>query len=100
MSAQIIDGKAIAERVRGEVKARVDAFEKRAGRKPGLEVVIVGDDPASHVYVNSKEKTSGQVGMRGLVHRLPADVSQTELMAKVASLNADPAVDGILVQLP
>jgi methylenetetrahydrofolate dehydrogenase (NADP+)/methenyltetrahydrofolate cyclohydrolase len=100
MPAQILDGKLIAERVRSEVKARAEAFEKRAGRKPGLEVILVGDDPASHVYVNSKEKTSGQVGMRGLVHRLPADTSQADLLAKVAQLNADPAVDGILVQLP
>ncbi len=100
MAAQILDGKLIAERVREEVKVRVAAFEKKSGRKPGLEVVLVGDDPASHVYVNSKEKASAQVGMRGLVHRMPASTTQSELMAKVQSLNADPAVDGILVQLP
>jgi methylenetetrahydrofolate dehydrogenase (NADP+)/methenyltetrahydrofolate cyclohydrolase len=100
MVARILDGKLIAERVRDEVRARAAAFERKAGRKPGLEVVIVGDDPASHVYVNSKEKTSGQVGMRGLVHRLPASTSQSDLLAKIASLNADPSVDGILVQLP
>lgn len=100
MAAQIIDGKLIAERVRNEVKVRAEAFEQRAGRKPGLEVVIVGDDPASHVYVNSKEKTSSQVGLRGLVHRLPESVSQATLLAKVAELNADKNVDGILVQLP
>jgi methylenetetrahydrofolate dehydrogenase (NADP+)/methenyltetrahydrofolate cyclohydrolase len=100
MSAQILDGKLIAERVRSEVKVRAEAFEKKHGRKPGLEVVIVGDDPASHVYVNSKEKTSAGVGMRGLVHRLPGDTTQADLMAKVAELNADRTVDGILVQLP
>jgi methylenetetrahydrofolate dehydrogenase (NADP+)/methenyltetrahydrofolate cyclohydrolase len=100
MSAQIIDGKLCAERVRAEVKTRAEAFAKRHGRKPGLEVVLVGDDPASHVYVNSKEKMSGQVGLRGLVHRLPADVSQRVLLDQVAALNADPHVDGILVQLP
>ena len=100
MAAQILDGKLIAERVREEVKVRAAAFEQKSGRKPGLEVVIVGDDPASHVYVNSKEKASAQVGMRGLVHRMPASTSQSELMAKVGALNADPAVDGILVQLP
>ncbi len=100
MTAQILDGKQIAEKVRAEVKVRADAFEQKHGRKPGLEVVIVGDDPASHVYVNSKEKTSGQVGMRGLVHRLPADTAQATLLDKVRSLNADPNVDGILVQLP
>jgi len=100
MSAQILDGKVIAERVRGEVKARAEAFEARTGRKAGLEVVLVGDDPASHVYVASKERSSAQVGMRGAVHRLPADASQQQLMDVVASLNARADVDGILVQLP
>lgn len=100
MAAQILDGKVIAERVRGEVKARAEAFEARAGRKAGLEVVLVGDDPASHVYVGSKERSSGQVGMRGAVHRLPASTTQRELLDKVRTLNADPTVDGILVQLP
>jgi methylenetetrahydrofolate dehydrogenase (NADP+)/methenyltetrahydrofolate cyclohydrolase len=100
MTAQILDGKLIAERVRSEVKTQAEAFEQKHGRKPGLEVVIVGDDAASHVYVNSKEKTSASVGMRGLVHRLPATTSQRELLDKVAELNRNPAVDGILVQLP
>lgn len=100
MTAQIIDGKECAGRVREEVAAKVEAFERRQGRKPGLDVVLVGDDPASHVYVNSKEKMTGQVGMRGLVHRMPATTTQRELLDKVATLNADPAVDGILVQLP
>ena len=100
MTAQLIDGKASAERLRAEVKQGAEAFEKKHGRKPGLEVVIVGDDPASHVYVNSKEKQSGLVGMRGLVHRLPASTSQRELLDKVAALNAADDVDGILVQLP
>ena len=100
MSARIIDGKQCAERVRAEVKAGAEAFAQRHGRKPGLEVVLVGDNPASHVYVNSKEKMSGQVGLRGAVHRMPASTSQRELLDKVAALNADAAVDGILVQLP
>jgi methylenetetrahydrofolate dehydrogenase (NADP+)/methenyltetrahydrofolate cyclohydrolase len=100
MAAQIIDGKLIAERVRGEVAARVRAYEQKTGKKPGLEVVLVGDDPASHVYVNSKEKMSGQVGMRGMVHRLPADTTQAALLAKVRELNEDPDVHGILVQFP
>jgi methylenetetrahydrofolate dehydrogenase (NADP+)/methenyltetrahydrofolate cyclohydrolase len=100
MAAQIIDGKLIAERVRGEVAARVRAYEQKTGKKPGLEVVLVGDDPASHVYVNSKEKMSGQVGMRGMVHRLPADTTQAALLAKVRELNEDPNVHGILVQFP
>ena len=100
MAAQILDGKVIAERVRAEVKERAEAFEKKTGRKAGLEVVLVGDDPASHVYVASKERSSAQVGMRGAVHRLPADASQQQLMDVVASLNARADVDGILVQLP
>jgi len=100
MAAQILDGKIIAERVRSEVKARAETFEQRAGRKAGLEVVLVGDDPASQVYVGSKERSSAQVGMRGAVHRLAATTSQTELLDVVARLNADPTVDGILVQLP
>jgi methylenetetrahydrofolate dehydrogenase (NADP+)/methenyltetrahydrofolate cyclohydrolase len=100
MSARIIDGKQCAERVRAETKMRAEAFAQRHGRKPGLDVVLVGDDPASHIYVNSKEKMSGQVGLRGLVHRMPASTSQRALIDKVAALNADPNVDGILVQLP
>lgn len=100
MGAQILDGKAVAEKVRGEVAARVSAFEKRYGRKPGLEVVLVGDDPASHVYVRNKETASGKVGMRGAVHRMPADLSQDQIEAFVAELNRRDNVDGILVQLP
>ena len=100
MSAQILDGKLVAERVRGDVKTRAEAFEKKHGRKAGLEVVLVGGDEASHTYVNSKERVSHSLGMRGLVHRMPAETTQAELLAKVTSLNADPRVDGILVQLP
>jgi len=100
MAAQILDGKAIAAKVRDEVSVRAAAFEKRTGRKPGLEVVLVGDDPASQVYVNNKERASEKAGMRGSVHRLPGDTSQQALLDKVAALNADTAVDGILVQLP
>jgi methylenetetrahydrofolate dehydrogenase (NADP+)/methenyltetrahydrofolate cyclohydrolase len=100
MAAQILDGKIIGERVRSEVGERAAAFEQRFGRKAGLEVVLVGDDPASQVYVGSKERSCGQVGMRGAVHRMPANTSQRELLDKVRSLNADPSVDGILVQLP
>ncbi|HEX5657922.1 MAG TPA: bifunctional methylenetetrahydrofolate dehydrogenase/methenyltetrahydrofolate cyclohydrolase FolD [Polyangiales bacterium] len=100
MTAQILDGKRIAEAVRSEVQVRAAAFEQRAGRKAGLEVVLVGDDPASHTYVASKERQSAESGLRGAVHRLPADVSQAALLAKVGELNADATVDGILVQLP
>jgi methylenetetrahydrofolate dehydrogenase (NADP+)/methenyltetrahydrofolate cyclohydrolase len=95
-----LDGKAISEKVRGEVAARVSAFEKRYGRRPGLEVVLVGDDPASQVYVRNKETASAKVGMRGAVHRMPADLTQDQLEAFVAELNRRDDVDGILVQLP
>ena len=100
MSAQILDGKVISARVKEEVKAGALAFEKAHGRKPGLDVVLVGEDPASQVYVASKERTSVEIGMRGQVHRLPADVPQAELIAKVEALNVQADVDGILVQLP
>jgi len=100
MAAQILDGKIISERVRNEVRARALSFEQRAGRKAGLEVVLVGDDPASHTYVASKERQSALVGLHGAVHRLPATVSQRALLDKVHELNQNPAVDGVLVQLP
>ena len=95
--ATLLDGKKIAESVRLAVKHRVAAFTASAGRPPGLDVVLVGDDPASHVYVGAKEKASAEVGVRGRVHRLPADTSEGALLA---SLSCDDAVDGILVQLP
>lgn len=100
MTARIIDGKAIAQRVQAEVKARAEEFARRLGRQPGLEVVLVGDDPASHVYVRNKEKTAGLCSIRGKVHRLPADSSQQSVIDLVVRLNRDPSVDGILVQLP
>lgn len=98
--AEILDGKRVAEALRAELKDKVAAFERARGRAPGLDVVIVGDDPASHVYVRAKEKASNEVGMRGRVHRLPVDTSEAALLALLATLNADDAVDGILVQLP
>jgi methylenetetrahydrofolate dehydrogenase (NADP+)/methenyltetrahydrofolate cyclohydrolase len=100
MVAQLIDGKAIGMRVRAEIKARAEAFAARTGRKPGLEVVLVGDDPASQVYVRNKERASTEAGMHGAVHRLPGDSSQVQVVELVQRLNADPRVDGILVQLP
>jgi methylenetetrahydrofolate dehydrogenase (NADP+) / methenyltetrahydrofolate cyclohydrolase len=100
MTAQLIDGKKIAEKVRAEAQQRAEAFSQKHGRKPALEVVLVGDDPASQVYVRSKEKASNQAGLRGAVHRLPADTSQAKLQELVQRLNADPDVDGILVQMP
>src|SRR5262245_33427357 len=98
--SRIIDGKAVAETVRAEVAARVTEFRARHGRAPGLTVVLVGDDPASGVYVRNKENAANQVGMIGHVHRLPEATSSEQLLALVRQLNADAAVDGILVQLP
>jgi methylenetetrahydrofolate dehydrogenase (NADP+) / methenyltetrahydrofolate cyclohydrolase len=100
VSAIILDGKSLAETVRAEVKVGVDAFRAAHGRVPGLDVVLVGDDPASQVYTRNKEKASNEVGMRGRLHRLGADASEATVLALVAELNADPLVDGILVQLP
>lgn len=98
--AQIIDGKAVAQKVRDEVKAGVDAFRAAHGRAPGLHVVLVGDDQASAVYVRNKEKAAEEVGMAGKVYRLPASTSEAELLALVGELNENDAVDGILVQFP
>ncbi|MCL2448122.1 MAG: bifunctional methylenetetrahydrofolate dehydrogenase/methenyltetrahydrofolate cyclohydrolase FolD [Polyangiaceae bacterium] len=100
MTARILDGKALAETVRGEVRAGVEAFRARYGRAPGLDVVLVGDDPASVIYTRSKEKASNEVGIRGKLHTLPASTSEADLVEQVRALNADPAIDGILVQLP
>jgi methylenetetrahydrofolate dehydrogenase (NADP+) / methenyltetrahydrofolate cyclohydrolase len=96
MTAEIVDGKAFAAKLRGEIAAAVATMP----RKPGLAVVLVGDDPASAVYVKSKGKQTVEVGMLSFEHRLPADTTQGDLIALVERLNADPAVDGILVQLP
>ncbi|MBK8995919.1 MAG: bifunctional methylenetetrahydrofolate dehydrogenase/methenyltetrahydrofolate cyclohydrolase FolD [Myxococcales bacterium] len=98
--AKLIDGKLIAKAVRDEVASGVKDFVARHGRRPGLHVVLAGDDAASAVYVRNKEKAAEEVGMAGAVHRLPASVSQAELLELVQRLNADPTVDGILVQLP
>jgi methylenetetrahydrofolate dehydrogenase (NADP+)/methenyltetrahydrofolate cyclohydrolase len=100
MVARILDGKQLAESVRAEVRAGVAEFRARHGREPGLDVVLVGDDPASAVYTRNKEKTSVEVGMRGKLHALPADTSEERLVALVRALDDDAAVDGILVQLP
>jgi methylenetetrahydrofolate dehydrogenase (NADP+)/methenyltetrahydrofolate cyclohydrolase len=100
MTAQIIDGKAVAARVRTEVKERVTAFREKFGRAPGLDVVLVGDDAASAVYVRNKEKAAAEVGIVGRVHQRPATFSQAELLKLVAVLNAAEDVDGILVQMP
>lgn len=99
MTARIIDGRALARTVRSEVKARVTALAAR-GVVPGLAVVLAGDDPASAVYVRNKAKMAAKVGIAARTVRLPASVTADALLATVADLNADPAVHGILVQLP
>ena len=100
MTATILDGKAFAARVRAQVATHVAALKADHGLTPGLAVVLVGEDPASQVYVRSKGKQTLEAGMNSFEHRLPADTDQSTLMAKVANLNADPSVHGILVQLP
>jgi methylenetetrahydrofolate dehydrogenase (NADP+)/methenyltetrahydrofolate cyclohydrolase len=96
----LLDGKALAQTMRGALKEEVAAFTARHGRPPGLAVVLVGNDPASQVYVGSKVKQTEEVGMRSIEHRLAADTGEAALLALVDRLNADPGVDGILVQLP
>ena len=100
MSATLIDGKAFAATLRARVGEQARAFEAAAGRKAGLAVVLVGEDPASQVYVRSKGKATLEAGMASFEHKLPVDTAQAALLALVAALNADPAIDGILVQLP
>jgi methylenetetrahydrofolate dehydrogenase (NADP+) / methenyltetrahydrofolate cyclohydrolase len=100
MTAAIIDGKAFAAGLRARIADFAATFEQSAGRKAGLAVVLVGEDPASQVYVASKAKQTVECGMASFEHKLPADTSQEVLMALVDRLNADPMVDGILVQLP
>ena len=100
MPAHIIDGKAVAQRVTDEVRAKVADHVAAGGAAPGLAVVLVGDSAASQVYVRNKRKTTEAVGMLSFAHDLPATTSEVELLALVDRLNADPAVNGILVQLP
>jgi methylenetetrahydrofolate dehydrogenase (NADP+) / methenyltetrahydrofolate cyclohydrolase len=100
MSATIIDGKAIAARVRGEIAADVHRFVEQTGYPPGLATVLVGEDPASAVYVGSKQRACAEAGMRSFDLRLPADASLEEVTQTLARLNDDPSVSGILLQLP
>jgi methylenetetrahydrofolate dehydrogenase (NADP+)/methenyltetrahydrofolate cyclohydrolase len=99
-SATIIDGKAHAAALRQRVAEGVATFTAATGRQPGLAVVLVGEDPASAVYVRSKGKATTAAGMNSIEHRLPADIDQTGLLELVAELNADDGIDGILMQLP
>ena len=100
MAAQLIDGKAVAARVRAEVAEEAKAFTAEHGRAPGLATVLIGDDPASAVYVGGKQKATKEAGLAGFDHRLPADVPRDEVVKLLNDLNADDAVNGILVQLP
>ena len=100
MTAEVIDGKAFAAQLRERVGVQAAKFEEQSGRKAGLAVVLVGEDPASQVYVRSKHKATVAANMESFEHRLPADTSDADLLALVERLNNDAAVDGVLVQLP
>jgi len=100
MSARRIDGKAAAAAIREAVAGHVSAFAQRLGRPPGLATVLVGEDPASAVYVRMKNRATAEAGMAGFAHNLPATTSEADLLQLVTDLNADERVDGILVQLP
>ncbi len=100
MSAQLIDGKAIAAKFKSEIRAEVEALVARGIRRPGLSVVMVGDNPASAVYVRNKRKACADSGIVSVAHDLPYSTTQQELAHLIESLNRDPAIDGILVQLP
>src|SRR5438034_474195 len=100
MTATIIDGKAIAATIRAEVAGRVEAFAARSGRPPGLATVLVGDDPASAVYVANKQRACAEVGMAPFDRRLPQEASFEEVADELQGLAADASVDGILLQLP
>lgn len=100
MGARIFDGKALAATLRGEVRARVQRLREATGRVPGLAAVLVGEDPASASYVRSKVKACGEVGIASRHLAPAADIPQAELQAMIGALNADPAIHGILVQLP
>jgi len=100
MSAQILDGKVIAADIRTGIKAKVDAMLANGGRRPGLAVVLLGTDPASVVYVRSKRNACAEVGFCSELHELPADTAQKRLLELIDTLNADPRIDGILIQLP
>ncbi|MBK7250132.1 MAG: bifunctional methylenetetrahydrofolate dehydrogenase/methenyltetrahydrofolate cyclohydrolase FolD [Gammaproteobacteria bacterium] len=100
MVAQLIDGKRIAAQVKAEVRTQVEALLARGGRRPGLSVVMVGDDPASAIYVRNKRRACEESGIVSVAHDLPQSTSELELLTLIDTLNRDPAVDGILVQLP
>ena len=100
MTARLLDGKALAARIRTELAVQVQKITAHRGRPPGLAAVLVGDNPASHLYVSSKRKACAEIGMASWLHRLPAETTEEALLALLAHLNRQPEVDGILVQLP
>ncbi|MFA6047158.1 MAG: bifunctional 5,10-methylenetetrahydrofolate dehydrogenase/5,10-methenyltetrahydrofolate cyclohydrolase, partial [Phycisphaerales bacterium] len=100
MPATILDGKALAQEIQAEIAQQVAEFSKKTGVKPCLAAVLVGENPASQVYVRNKQKACERVGIRSLLHRPPADIPMPDLLEVVEGLNTDPAVHGILVQLP
>jgi methylenetetrahydrofolate dehydrogenase (NADP+) / methenyltetrahydrofolate cyclohydrolase len=100
MSARLIGGKAVAQQVRAEVREEIDSWVAGGGPRPGLATVLVGDDQASAVYVGGKQRASAEVGIEGFAPDLPADSTQEEVADLLAALNLDPAVSGILLQLP
>jgi methylenetetrahydrofolate dehydrogenase (NADP+)/methenyltetrahydrofolate cyclohydrolase len=100
MTAKILDGRAIAREIQAAIKQRAESFAARSGIAPTLAAVLVGDDPASQVYVRNKEKACHRVGIQSQLHRLPATTATEELLSRVIQLNQDPQVNGILVQLP
>ena len=100
MSARLIDGKAVAAELRAQLAQDVAGFTAKHGRAPGLATVLVGEDPASAVYVGSKQRQCEEIGMRSFGVHLPAQTTEEELVAKLEELNGDPAVNGIIVQLP
>jgi len=100
MAARLLDGTAVAAQIRSEVRPAVDAFTARAGRPPGLGIVLVGDDPASQIYVGGKLTSAGEAGLRADLERLPADATLAQLLDSVERLNRSDAHDGILVQSP
>lgn len=100
MAAQLLDGKGIAKQIQMEIKAEVSEFMEKSGVTPCLAAILVGEDPASQVYVRNKERACERVGIASRLHRLPADTNEAELLAAIDQLNTDSAVNGILVQLP
>ena len=100
MPARLLDGAAVAQQIRSEVGPAVERFRARAGRPPGLGIILVGENPASEVYVRTKSKAVAEAGMHAFDHKLPANTSEAELLSLIAKLNANTDVSGILVQLP